>query len=310
MIQRERNSLIYDPYSRKQYHGDLSQTVEWLIANGADELAPPVLSTSKRKAKKSNITSDSIDYMADTGAENTSPQKKDGGEPSSVNPDLAEGQNIVPGEIVSPERNPANMPLQPADFKSPKVQVVIPKLRGAPDRTELKELQTKASTSLQLDVIDAPSRKPKRRKTTLDQSEPTAEHESTSDPIPSKDRKRGRGRPRKETTASLIVKETIPEGDEREKRIELAPQEIHPQDSSPLPRGKDNHTEAMVPHVTDPPTPTPLSKIGGATSPTPEKRSKPTTDSQPPSNNKVKVQYRVGLSKRARIAPLLRVVKK
>ncbi|KAF2797196.1 hypothetical protein K505DRAFT_372646 [Melanomma pulvis-pyrius CBS 109.77] len=288
----------------KENHGNVSQTVDWLITNGAaveeDELAPPRQSTSKPKTKRNNTKSNTSSHSVGPMKEDaTSPQDKDRRTSFSGTAVADISHDSIPKECTT-EIDLIDKPPQVPESKSPRVQVVIHS-KGSPNRTEVNEQQTKANISQKIDIIDAPTRKPKRRKTTLDQPEPIEEHVVTLT-TPTMEKKRGRGRPRKEIIPP-ISNETILE-DEEETQGEPTSAE------TPISRGVDTQTKATTPHVTEPPTSTPTSKMTTKeSSGTPETLPKPTNGSHSPLN-KGKVPYRVGLSKRARIAPLLRVLKK
>ncbi|KAF2003313.1 hypothetical protein P154DRAFT_561421 [Amniculicola lignicola CBS 123094] len=188
--------------------------------------------------------------------------------------------------------------------------------------------------------ITAQARKAKRRKTTLDLPEPTVEPDSALPPTDSsKEKKRGRGRPRKDEKAlEVVAEESVireadvvpPLGDldeaqnnagvansANQKTKDGALQETMPH--KPLATGiqepidqTDQQAGLVLPSTAEPPASTPPEKMTAAyieAKKTREGKAKPANGSHSPLN-KGKVPYRVGLSKRARIAPLLRVVKK
>jgi hypothetical protein len=296
----------------KENSNNVDQTIDWLLANGAhdDELAPPRASKSKSKVKNST-TKENITHQA------VGPSKEDAQSPpkkkrrvsfslsanlDTVYDDASKETHTL--DAILPENSP-----KAQETKSPKVQVVIPMSRTNQNRTEVKE-QTKTNISQKPDLIDAPGRKPKRRKTTLDQPEPIEEHAATL-PTLTKEKKRGRGRPRKEAIPS-ISSETICKEDEEEPQNEPVLQQMEPKATpcaeTSIPKDSTKPTNATTSHITEPRASTPPSKTTPAAR-TPEKLPKTATGNHSPLS-KGKVPYRVGLSKRARIAPLLRVMKK
>ena len=298
----------------KENSNNVDQTIDWLLANGAhdDELAPPRASKPKSKVKNSSTKDNALHQAVEPAKEDApSPPKKKRKVSFSVSADLDIFYNDVSKETTTADATLIDKSPKAQETKSPKVQVVIPMSKTNQNRTEVKE-QMKTNISQKVDLIDAPSRKPKRRKTTLDQPEPTAEHAATL-PTPTKEKKRGRGRPRKEAIPS-ISSEVIREGDEEVPQNKPVLQQTQPKVTScaetSIPKDTTKPTDATTPQVTEPPASTPSSKTTPTeVSRTPEKLPKTATGSHSPVS-KGKVPYRVGLSKRARIAPLLRVMKK
>jgi len=259
-------------------NGDVQRTIEWLVDNDPeeDELAgetPEIISTTK----------------AVTGDMSTNVQPL--AEAIATADELAPAESPVKSDAVADPTGPpnANTPMRAAHLKSPKVQVVIP-----------------AKSPQKPDQPITASRKAKRRKTTLDEPEPnsTLKLPVLPDAVIEK-KKKARGRPKK---AALPTDETpiLPQKEaevlqpiEENTILPDNKQEVHAMETSEqtFDTAQDTlPTTTMVPK--QPPQPT--------TSRTPEPSLKRPT---PPASTG-KAQYRVGLSKRARIAPLLRIMKK
>jgi hypothetical protein len=298
----------------KENSNNVDQTIDWLLANGAhdDELAPPRVSKSKSKVKSSSTKENALHQATEPAKEDApSPLKKKRKVSFSVSADVDIFYNDLSKETPTVDATLIDKSPKAQETKSPKVQVVIPMSRTNQNRTEGKE-QTKTNTSQKVDLIDAPSRKPKRRKTTLDQPEPTVEHAATL-PTPTKEKKRGRGRPRKEAIPSIsseVVHGRDEEAPQNKPVLQQMQPKVTPCAETSIPKDTTKPAKATTPQVTEPPAPTPPSKTTPAeASRTPEKLPKTATSNHSPVS-KGKVPYRVGLSKRARIAPLLRVMKK
>jgi hypothetical protein len=282
----------------KQNNGDVTRTVEWLVSNGMgeDELASS--NTLKRKPASNTVDagasvtaepilksqSSTVSRSVDTNASDVANVPLDAPNPMKTTDDPSEAMTGINTE----------------QLKSPKVQVVIPSKSPKP------KASSKAVPSL------TSSKKAKRRKTisNVPESESTLEIPTLPEATPEK--KRGRGRPKK---ASKAVAPTEP--------VHEMPQETHHGQNdradtvlrtiepnvttlatsilSGVHAAEDTQNQLLPSAVTskDPPQSGPAR--------TPEQSTKPASRSPA---SKGKATYRVGLSKRARIAPLLRIVKK
>jgi len=213
----------------------------------------------------------------------------------------------VANDAVLPE--PIDLTETPtSDLRSPtKVQVVIPK------KSPLAVSKQSPSS------VTASNKKAKRRKTPSDQaeSEPAEKTSVVPEVAPAK-KKKARGRPKKVAPVPPPVE---PEPEPLEQVVEVEHQQEVVQTTVPgsMPEEieqdskftRNDTDDGKSPDATDTTTAghsKPRAKpLPAAASETPERKIKPTTAS--PANT-AKVPYRVGLSKRARIAPLLRIVKK
>jgi hypothetical protein len=297
----------------QENNNNVDQTIDWLLANGAldDELAPPRASKSRSKVKGSNTKEDTLHQAVEPARDEPSPPSKNRTMSVSVSADINTVHDNVTKATPTADATLMDKSQNIQKTRSPKVQVVISKPRGTHNQTVVKE-QTKADTSQKVDLLDAPNGKSKRRKTTLDQLSPIQDNAATLS-TPTTEKKRGRGRPRKEAMPSTSS-ETIQEQDEEEPQDESTLQQTQPKVTPSIETSIANETDKpaknMTPHITEPPASIPPSMPKPAeASPTPEKLQKTATRSHSPLS-KGKVSYRVGLSKRARIAPLLRVMKK
>ncbi|CAO2650270.1 Nn.00g015620.m01.CDS01 [Neocucurbitaria sp. VM-36] len=295
----------------EQNSGDITQAVDWLVRNGIgeDELASHNTPKKKPASKGSNefpsVDHDTIkvimhglkEYRRHDPESSQNVLKATGAASATVQADIVEddtksSKTDVPHDVVQ------NM--------SPKVQVVITK-------------KSPRTGSTQTPSSGEASKKPKRRKTTSDQPEPGPLLESHIVAPVKHETKRGRGRPKKVATPAPSAHTTseVPEvsteldehaeaqstilnigpasttSTEVELNIQLNGAQTHE-----LKSRQDEAFAVKLPpkHITT-----------TTTSETPERSTKPSTHSP---NDKGKVSYRVGLSKRARIAPLLRTLKK
>ncbi|KAI4637031.1 hypothetical protein J4E93_010697 [Alternaria ventricosa] len=288
----------------KQNNGDVIQTIDWLVTNnvGHDELAPPSPPKTKPVMNKSNETpAMDSEAIQDIMRSLDQYQRDDTQAVAQDVVHIAVANDAVPPEPIDLTETSTS------DLRSPtKVQVVIPKKSPV-------ALSKQPPSS-----VTASNKKAKRKKTTSDQaeSEPAETDAAVPDVAPAK--KKARGRPKKVAPVAPPVEpdpepvERITEAEHQEEVVPTTepgsiPEEI--QQDSKLTRNDDD--DGKSPDVMDTTTAShskpPAKPSPAAASETPERKIKPTTAS--PANTG-KVPYRVGLSKRARIAPLLRIVKK
>ncbi|KAF2866827.1 hypothetical protein BDV95DRAFT_611497 [Massariosphaeria phaeospora] len=302
----------------KENNGDINSTVNWLVANGAaeDELAPPRSSRSRNKAGKSSLKPETSGLRDDLPEEDTSSaQGRDRKVSFSLSKDF---QMALPDDSIHAmaENILKDQSTHVADSRSPKVQVVIPS-KETKKSIDAQEQHSTATVPRETVDLTTPSKTAKRRKTTLDKPETIIESDQTLVPNLTQPKRRGRGRPRKEPTnvkSSENVSKEPNEG-EGEETVSVVQQKqpgLSHSIQAPLSKevgveqGKATLSRAELPNSTPPSktTPAPLESIR-----TPEKQLKSATTSHSPIS-KGTVKYRVGLSKRARIAPLLRTLKK
>ncbi|KAF2131495.1 hypothetical protein P153DRAFT_383598 [Dothidotthia symphoricarpi CBS 119687] len=288
----------------KQNNGDITQTIEWLVTNRIDhdELAPQNSPKSKSKSKGKNpppVTQpESVShatFVQDEESKIFHPE-----EVAKNIPSESDIEHNRVGSVFNAEGTP-----DAAQSKSPKVQVVIAKK------------SPKISSPQRSSLVDAPNKKPKRRKTTLDQPESTPEEPIA--PKATTEKKKGRGRPKKAAKSAISTEFVQEEQEEvmQKKQQASVLQSIEPNTNPP--KRKSDVDPSVVQTLNDeriperpevePLTPPPALKVisGPVVSGTPDKSTKPASRSPV---NKGKVPHRVGLSKRARIAPLLRILKK
>jgi hypothetical protein len=287
-------------------NGDVIQTIDWLVTNnvGHDELAPPSPPKIRPVTNKSNenpaMDSDTIQDIMRSLNE----YRRD--DAQAATQDIA---HATVANSTTIQQEPAEDVTKPpvADMRSPtKVQVVIPKKSPI---VVSKQPPSSVTTS---------TKKAKRRKTTLDQPESELAVIDTALPEVLPARKKARGRPKKVAPAvspTEPVREPIGSTAEEERHDEVlqttepgsVSEEAEQGSKAELKEIKNTKSS----HVMDATTAShsnPLAKpTPAAALETPERKIKPTTASP---LNTGKVPYRVGLSKRARIAPLLRIVKK
>ncbi|KAF9695762.1 hypothetical protein EKO04_006162 [Ascochyta lentis] len=267
-------------------NGDVTQSVDWLVTNRVadDEL----VCHNPQMAKPAGYQE-----TADTGTrrQRIAPQTSHlGAEQISVTDTVAKPAAV--------DRNAAST--EPATIapivavRSPtKVQVVIP--------TKLPKQSLVTPTTM-----ETSGRKAKRRKTTLDPPEPTTTPSAANEAKVEK--KRGRGRPKKAIEAPVSTDFVQYDEDEQVRGHPLLPADNDARPITAQSQGPEHETNATVISKTTPEPPV-FPNRPEVEPITPERVKKPAVREQA-SNNKGKVSYRVGLSKRAKIAPLLRVMKK
>lgn len=304
----------------KMNNGDLVSSVEWLTNSATgdlDELAAPTSSKSKKEKGRRGrvlgpVTEERIEIVSTNTAEEV--------DSASIN---EAGSNPLGTDIDELAGGPTS--------KSPKVSVVIPyksKGQASPSKSE-NGLQMSADD----DNTETPKRKTKRRKTAANQS-------ATSDDIippavvktPATEKKK-RGRPKKEAKAKPAEEKATEEESDvilptssQEKRA-AALQQVQPNtqiareelEASGRELNQSIAQQAAASEELDSPKTETLPELKNSEGlseetseqPTPVPRTlSKTAENTPSPHTKSKINYRVGLSKRARIAPLLRVVKK
>ncbi|KAF2182166.1 hypothetical protein K469DRAFT_752256 [Zopfia rhizophila CBS 207.26] len=297
----------------KENDGDINKTVDWLCTKPTEPAKPAsTVFNAKGSPRKS---SDNPSVPASQAEE---PDKAE-------TPSRGRGRRVsFSGSKVSPQEE---------NYKDKSGEIIAEMHPTAEAMASQVEDQQTKSTSQRIDPLPAmASKKPRRRKTTLDQPEPILEGLVIAPDAP-KEKRRGRGRPRKEPNSPKsgeamaedhhVLPDLVParKGSEdvtKEEQVKVL-QESQSNAKSFIsglsePNMVERQTKMMTPQ---PQSELPVSTLPGSQklSPatesmgTPEKQQRPTRDAHSPLN-KGKVPFRVGLSKRARIAPLLRVVKK
>ncbi|KAH7385789.1 hypothetical protein BKA66DRAFT_440951 [Pyrenochaeta sp. MPI-SDFR-AT-0127] len=297
----------------KQHSGNVPQTVDWLVSNnvGEDELAPR--NTPKRNtARKSIGKSSSRGYDdAQRTAHKQDEECRHAAEIllRSIESQMETHAPILPDAANNEKHSPIKT-MSPAAVrtKNAKVQVIISKKSPKSDTTHILALGEASDKNLV------------RRKTTSDLREPEAHHEQRVAPKETLERKKCRGRPKKEINLPLstdTISEVLEETAAVEQHIGLlktiAPELALPQresadflttfeaDDEQIPAPEVSSRDSAIPCAPhDKPIPTKALRD-------PEKSAERSGRSP---MNKGKVPHRVGLSKRARIAPLLRTLKK
>jgi hypothetical protein len=290
----------------RQHNGDVTHTVNWLIANGGtseDELAPS--KTSRPDSSKSDqhrrheryiLTALVVERKSkqDSGVQDHPTEVKQGKTLESVVEEPTTHASMDPQIILD---DVAQSAPTSAVTKSPTVvKVVIPRIKNTATPPRSDERQSTATTSVQ--PMDDP-------RETSGQSDVQLEAQpNTTSQLP-KGKKRGRGRPKKENKQIESIEEGPPPEDEIQEPM-IPDQDALPRETNnagdPGDTGIDQvkktvDAELHQDHTRTTPESPPGKKVKHA-------------NDAPSSINKGKTPYRVGLSKRARIAPLLRIVKK
>ena len=288
----------------RENNDDVTQTVDWLITNGVadDELVSHNSQMSKTGDDGPTTNIESHKHNGGFQASHIDAKQTVATKIGATSDAMNDNSTSVETDIVAPV----------VDLRSPsKVQVVIP----------AKSPNT---------AVEPSQKKAKRRRTKSDQPGPTATEKAVNGAKIEK--KRGRGRPRKAAKAPASIDYVQEDEDEGPKEQPWG---------SPLLSVDGNAQPALVQFQENEDTAdatisktgkcSKSSEPGGATAATattgsmpeppvlpdrpevepitPERVKKP-APREYPSSNRAKVPYRVGLSKRARVAPLLRMMKK
>jgi type II secretory pathway pseudopilin PulG len=295
----------------KRNDGDVTRTIDWLVTNniGHDELAPQSPPKTKSRSKESEMLAVDSETIQHIMRDLNEYRRDDTQPPQNAVQTMVANNPTFPPEY-SDDAAASSTTVLPSDagrITSPtKVQVVIPKRSPRTTSTHVPGSE------------DVSTKKPKRRKTTLDQPEHEVESTAVTPVVPEAvtEKKKSRGRPKKAAKSAApneLVEEPKPALQEEHHNEVL--QTMEPNVASGrdgLVPARDPKEKQLVENTASTNTahaPNQPSKTAPApASETPERSTEPTSAS--PSITKGKVPYRVGLSKRARIAPLLRVVKK
>jgi hypothetical protein len=278
-------------------NGDVTQTVHWLIKNGTDEdeLAPG--NTPKRqpssRARKSFEDAESVEHEAKAFADN---QETDLVKVADAGGSMADHSINEPDVAPDHSLSVTKLPTKSRQMNSSSPQVVIP-----PSKSPNVKSTPKA------DSFSTLSKKAKRRKTTSDVPEAGEAHEVFTEPVATAEKKKGRVR--KKTATAVVLPDALQ--DVAEARDEQPSEVLHTIEPK-TPTGDEDVMDTSKQTSTNgdqalPSDPVSKKVTATATSETPERVVKPSTNT-PVSRGKI--SYRVGLSKRQRIAPLLRTLKK
>ncbi|KAJ4353276.1 uncharacterized protein N0V89_005003 [Didymosphaeria variabile] len=279
----------------RQHNGDVTHTVDWLIANGVpaeDELPPPKSSKTKdkKKSKRHESTQDLATDLHQGTATGLPPDSPIAAVDASAAANVEDVLEFAPTTSI---------------VKSPTtVKVVIPRTKKIP--TPSKHIEQLAAPFAPQPVPEDVYAETAKQQEVHDGPDIQLDEPAVAAKQPQKGKKRGRGRPRKETKTIESIEQEPPE--KRSKPDDTVDTEnARLEDRANMPDESiiDGH------RVSDADNANLNSKVGHTTPEPPpiEKKVKQTTEA-PPSIGKGKTPYRVGLSKRARIAPLLRIVKK
>ncbi|KAH7130692.1 hypothetical protein B0J11DRAFT_603054 [Dendryphion nanum] len=295
-------------------NGNVSQSIDWLIRNRGedeqDELAP-----SPQRGRKGRNTRKKDADAIDAGCGSTSaPQQKDQDDLYDILDGTRTGETIVRNKVTVEQPR-----------CSPQVVICNSKLNGSTSPANAERQRIDNDGSILAKTIDSLSNEKLNptagKKTTLDQPDmPTFEQEvTTSKPL--KEKKRRRGRPRKDANPVPLTADIALDADDAEESNidhvgdalkETRPNEATASDDQPT---KPAHKQTKILPTRDgaPPAATPpANPIPAGSTRTPEEQTKiaNAASSALATTRKGKVSYRVGLSKRQRIAPLLKVMKK
>lgn len=283
--------------------GDVTQTVAWLITNRVadDELVSHTSQLSKASKNQAQVSFDT-----DTHHDALRVSHIDTKQTAATDIDAA--AEVMNHDTASVEMDMNAPVIDPRS--SAKVQVLIP----------TKSPKTTAETS---------QKKAKRRKTTPDQREPTATENIMNGA--KAEGKRGRGRPKKAAKAPVLT-DVIQDGDgDRPQEQARGSPLLSVDGNSQIPaqhqaiEQKNTAKSTKTSSILNTPQPEAATTVTATSRSTPEPQVLPNRPEVEPitpervkkpapkdqsSSNKSKVPYRVGLSKRARIAPLLRTMKR
>lgn len=275
----------------RQHNGDVTRTVEWLLNNPTSEDELAAMSQPPKKKKRT------------TAGKGIMPSDK----AQELGLDMAAGDQA---QDILEVHNSAELPDPSEITKSPNVQVVIPakspKNHTSPDHNKVLRRSSQQQT--------------KRRKTSSNIQDDTSgiqNNQKASLSIiqePIKEKKRGRGRPKKAESTTVTTHEpTITTEDIITPTHREILHETEPNDKIPVMDSindydsiKEGGSQQEVAPIKPPYPPSP--KPPSASENTTNAKSTKQPSCSPATTGKV--PHRVGLSKRARIAPLLKITSK
>ncbi|KAL6704799.1 hypothetical protein ACN47E_007603 [Coniothyrium glycines] len=299
--------------TRKALHAnnsDVTQSIDWLINNGheEDELAPnftPKKSVAKMEQQADRVDPEAIQMIM----RDLNEYRRD--EPTIIldTTDLNIGnESMSKADSTEDEPQQTTLPNEQilASIRSPsKVQVVIP---------------SKSPRAEESQAAKVPTKKAKRTVSMPVHTEASSNGKSVTMPEAPTDKKRGRGRPKKvakavpSTSIAPIEEPEVIDEDlhgepqkQREQQLQTIEAKKHADPSKDKSKQScDAPLQEDFKPIGENRASTPMNNEDATRFP-PEGSSK--IKSRSP-KNKDKVPHRVGLSKRARIAPLLRILKK
>ncbi|OAG12907.1 uncharacterized protein CC84DRAFT_1212393 [Paraphaeosphaeria sporulosa] len=281
----------------RQHNGDVSHTIDWLIANGLsteDNMGPekPERSKNTRESKRVEDTHHvPTDMHYGQSAETRVQISNAAVDPSTI----AIEEDVSESACITSVRGSATA-----------VRVVIP----MKPTTLSKDVEHQSIAPIDSDHV---------------YDEETAKHQNMSEPpelqseqqgivVKEPQKKKKRGRPRKEAKPIESITEEPEAKTSKPDTAVIAPDEQledytqkpdKPESPAPTEAVPNERQSSGANANRD----TKIDQVTLELQPPPEKKVKQTIES-PSSIGKGKTPYRVGLSKRARIAPLLRIVKK
>ncbi|KAJ4296712.1 hypothetical protein N0V90_006760 [Kalmusia sp. IMI 367209] len=274
-------TLMTTKKALRQHNGDVTHTVNWLIANAVaeeDELAPPRSSKPKNKRRSNRDQS-----MQDPPAE--APQ-------TNLTRPIVDNSCALTNTYQPPIRKGVPEPEQTTTGvkSSTVVKVVIPATKR-PTTPPKDEEQQAEKNALSQHIPEVTS--DAEHKSIIDEAELSPRENQNATKQPPQGKKRGRGRPRKETKAiDTAEEEPFEQTSQKPEEAMIIEDGLSDRQTSKV---QEPQTNSNPPNT----TPEPFS----------EKKSKLTNDT-PSATGSSRTPYRIGLSKRARIAPLLRTLKK
>ncbi|KAF2471962.1 uncharacterized protein BDR25DRAFT_342015 [Lindgomyces ingoldianus] len=293
----------------KENGSDVHRTLDRLVTNedayDEDELALPRSSKAVARAQKSNSKAMERVIGAELTVDEVLPLQRRGRRVSfSMTAPLELDHDKVPKEVITVDE----MFHENSDILATSSLKI----------TTSNAKSTKPNMSRSTDLLhDHQGQKAECRKIAPDQPGSALEEHKKLLSEPVKAKKRGRGRPRKEKVVSeeAIGQEENVEGPQDgliERDTKIPSNRPATRDLPKLDEG-EGRTETMSMSIPRLPACTPSPKTSTPALPvpsrTPEQQSKQASTAHSPLS-KGKVPYRVGLSRRVRVAPLLRVVKK
>lgn len=215
-----------------------------------------------------------------------------------------------PDHVTIYDHVPESVPMTGVTRSPTVVKVVIPSKKRPVTPSKREEPQAVSPDPLQQTTRDVVKEFYNPEEAILPFDEQFMEQPIATNEAP-KGKKRGRGRPKKEAKAMAPpeeerCEETVQEPSKIVLEEPFKNQSNKPDEFLPAVNGL---AEAQTKYVTDEASRSEPTNTTPEPAPPPGKKAKSMTDA-PSSISKGKTPYRVGLSKRARIAPLLRIVKK
>ncbi|KAF2276161.1 uncharacterized protein EI97DRAFT_433571 [Westerdykella ornata] len=288
----------------EEHNGDVGQSINWLVAHNGDvdELALPNPPRIKRRRKNEAIDAKATEEKVQSSAGYNGSREEKGKDVLDAlsQADLKTGADA----LLHLEASSSNVVDLPGRRSPAKVEVVIPPLAAPTIPASELEGSVAARKTARGEPNTAPA-EGKREKPSSDMPRPDQDEQHQKVSGPEKQQRRARGRPKKNpVTATTAVEHTPTEENAPDEPALVAAEQKPLEQGAPPVSIPDDVVENSILDSIPPTSAAPVQSTK-----TPEKQAKPPDSARSPVS-KGKVAYRVGLSKRARVAPLLKILKR